>query len=245
MNSRVGRRVGRCAMGVLAVLGSVPARAQQTLVTAPPIPQIITTGRGEVRAAPDRATLFFAVETRATNAAAAGADNARRQRAVLDTLRKLGLTDDMLGTAGYQVSPEYAYEPNKSPRIIAYVARNTVRAEIRRLDLLGRYIDGALGAGANQISSLNFSTSREDEVRREALTAAVARAKADAEAMARAAGGSLGTLLELSAGYEYPRPMMAMDSRMKVAAESETPIVAGDQTVAATVNARWAFIPPR
>ena len=68
MKSRVGRLVGQCAVVVLAVSGSVPARAQQTLVAGPQIPQIITTGRGEVRASPDRATIFFAVETRATNA---------------------------------------------------------------------------------------------------------------------------------------------------------------------------------
>lgn len=237
-------RSGVIASAALLVSGVASA---QMMVAPPAVPQIITTGRGEVRAAPDRATIFFAVETRAPTAAAAGADNARRQRAVLDTLRRLGLTDELLGTAGYQVSPEYVYEERKSPRVIAYVARNTIRAEVRRLDMLGRYIDGALAAGANQISSLNFATSKEDEVRREALAAAVTRARADAEAMARAAGGTLGGLLELSSGFEYPRPMQQMEmSRMKAQSDgAETPIVAGDQTVIATVNARWTFVGPR
>lgn len=240
------RRLARTAALVVALAGiSAGAEAQQpTIIAQPQVPQIVTTGRGEVRVTPDRATIFFAVETRAATAAAAGAENARRQRAVLDTLRKLGLTDDLLGTAGYQVSPEYVYEERKSPRVIAYVARNTIRAEVRRLEMLGRYIDGALGAGANQISSLSFATSREDEIRREALAAAVTKARADAEAMARAAGGSLGTLLELTSGFEYPRPMQQMDGRMKAAmSEAETPIVPGDQEVVATVNGRWAFVP--
>lgn len=220
------------------------AVAQQPM--QPQIPQIVTTGRGEVRATPDRATIVFAVETRATTAAAAGAENAKIQRAVLDTLRKLGLTDDLLGTLGYQVHPEYFHEQNKSPRVIAYIARNMIRVDVRRLDMLGRYIDAALGKGANQISSLDFATSKQDEVRREALAAAVTRAKADAEAMARAAGGTLGSLLELSAGYDYPRPMEQMArARMSAADAAETPIVPGEHVIAATVSARWAFVGAR
>lgn len=230
---------------VLAAGVALPAYAQPAPAVQPQIPQIVTTGRGEVRAAPDRATIFFAVETRASTAAVAGSDNARRQKAVLDTLRRLGLTDEVLGTTGYQVSPEYVYEDRKAPRVIAYVARNTIRAEVRRLELLGRYIDGALAAGANQISSLSFASSREDELRREALAAAVARARADAEAMARAAGGSLGALLELSSGVDMPRPMQ-MEFRVKAAmSDAETPVVPGDQTVAAMVNARWSFVAAR
>lgn len=217
-------------------------RAQQP-VTAPPIPQINTTGRGEVRAAPDRATIHFSVETRAATAAAAGAENARRQRAVLDTLRKLGVLDEQMGTLGYQLNPEMSYAEGKAPRVVAYVARNTVRLDVRRLELLGRYIDAALAAGANQVSSLSFQNSRADELRREALAAAVVRAKADAEAMARAAGGSLGSLLELTAASETPPPRPMEMMARAASQDAETPIVPGDLTVATTVTARWAFSP--
>jgi uncharacterized protein len=220
------------------------AGAQQPVVTAPPVPQIHTTGRGEVRAAPDRASILFAVETRAATAAAAGSENARRQRAVLDTLRRLGLTDDVLGTTGYQVTPEMSYGEGRAPRVIAYVARNTIRVEVRRVDMLGRYIDAALAAGANQISALQLYSSRDDELRREALAAAVTRAKADAEAMARAAGGTLGTLLELQSSFEFPRPI-PVDAIRVASREADTPIVPGDQTVSAVVTGRWAFVPAR
>lgn len=228
-------------VATLACLLPIFADRVSAQVLPPPPPQVVTTGRGEVRAAPDRATILFAVETRGATAAASGAENARLQRAVLDTLRRLGLTDEQLSTLGYQVHPEYLHEERKSPRITGYIARNSVRVEARRLDMLGRYIDGALAAGANQISSLVFGSTKADELRREALAAAVTRARADAEAMARAAGGSLGSLLEITSGFEYPRPMEQATMRMAADA-AETPILAGDQMVTATVTARWAFV---
>src|ERR671933_364918 len=57
---------------------------------------IITTGQGEARVTPDRAVVFIGVESRAATAAQASADNARKQRAVIDTLRALGLASDQI-----------------------------------------------------------------------------------------------------------------------------------------------------
>ena len=68
-----------------------------------------------------------------------------------------------------------------APRVVGYVARNTVRVEIAKIDQAGPAIDVALASGANVVSSLRFYSSRFDEVRRQALEAAVAQARADAE----------------------------------------------------------------
>jgi uncharacterized protein YggE len=122
---------------------------------------------------------------------------------------------------------------------------NTVTVELRRVDLVGPVIDGALGAGANQINSLSFGVFASDSARRAALTIAVAKAKADAEVMARAAGGSLGPLIELIAADVYmppvPRAMMAM-AKMDAAQES-VPVEPGQETIRASVSARWQFLP--
>ena len=72
---------------------------------------------------------------------------------------------------------------------------------------MGRVIDAALAKGANEISSLQFFSSKADSARSVALAAAVADAKAQAEVMARAAGGSLGQLLELNTSSVPIRPM--------------------------------------
>ena len=187
----------RFALGCLALVAHVRIASAQQPSPSPATPVIATSATGEARVQPDRATIMFAVETRAQTAARAGSENARRQRAVLDTLKKLGVSDGQLSTSGYSVTPEMRYD-GKQPQVVGYVARNVVNVEVRRIDQVGTLIDGALGAGANVVSSLRFYSSRADEMRRIALADAVAKARSDAEAMARAAGGSLGALVELA-----------------------------------------------
>ncbi len=125
---------------------------------------------------------------------------ARRAKAVMDTLRLIGIAGDQVQTANYNVSPEMAYPTTQSqaPRTVAYTVTNSLLLKLKRIDDVARAIDAALAKGANEISSLQFSSSTADSVRSVALAAAVADAKIQAEAMARAAGGSLGQLLELS-----------------------------------------------
>jgi len=71
-----------------------------------PLPHVVTTGTGEVQLSPDRATVVVGVQSRATTVAGATADNSRRQRAIIDTLRALGLGSDQIATVNFNVSPE-------------------------------------------------------------------------------------------------------------------------------------------
>jgi uncharacterized protein YggE len=210
-------------------------------------PAIATASTGEAHVTPDRATIFVGVQSRALTAAAAGADNARRQRAILDTLRALGISGTNVSTMNYNVSPEMQYSQGSqvAPKIIGYTVTNTVRADVQRLDDIGKVIDGALAKGANEISSLQFYSSKADSARRSALSMAVANARADAEVLARAAGGSLGQLLELSTNESPIRPIQEMALGRVAMAQAKTPIEAGQQTVTAFVSARWLFVPGR
>lgn len=228
-------------VSIAAIAPMTPQRlTAQTGVGAGP--QIVTSGTGEVRVSPDRATIFVGVQTRGTTAAAASSDNARRQRAILDTLRALGLGSDQLSTMNYNVAPEIQYNPNNQPpRVTGYTVTNTVRADVRRLDDVPRIIDAALTKGANEISGLQFYSTMADSARRAAIALAVANARADAETLAKAAGGTLGPLLELSTGSSI-RPIQEMVGAVAMAARAPTPIEPGQQSISATVTARWGFV---
>jgi hypothetical protein len=221
-----------------------PLAAQAVGQQAPGIsPHITTTGSGEARISPDRATIFVGVQSRATTAAAAGNDNARRQKAVLDTLKALGLTTDQLSTLNYNVSPEMVYPQTGggTPKVTGYVVTNTVRADVRRIDDVGKLIDAALAKGANEISSLQFYSSKADSARRAAMAEAVKNAQADAEVLARASGGSLGGIIEVSTGSAPVRPFAEM-AMSKVAAAAPTPIEPGQQTITATVTVIFRLV---
>lgn len=228
---------------VMLAATSVPLTAQS--VTAPG-PQIVTSGLGEARVTPDRATIMIGVQSRASTAAAAGADNARKQKAILDTLKALGLTSEQLSTTNYNVNPEMQYPGagGGTPRVVAYNVSNNVRVDVRRLEDIGKLIDAALAKGANEISSLQFMSSKSDSVRRVALATAVANARADADALARAAGGTLGSIIEITTASTPPRPIM-FDARMEMSAKAAvpTPIEPGEQTINANVTVRWSFVP--
>ena len=208
------------------------------------VPQITTAATAEVQLKPDRATLSFTVESRGATAARAGSETARRQRAVLDTIHALGVNADQMTTASLQISPEFAYDA-KPPRFIGYVARNTVRVEVREIEMIGSLIDGALAKEATGIGSLSFISSKSDEARRQALELAVTKAKGEAESMARAAGGTLGPLIELVAQQSYVRPVaidMASSAAMSARAVDQTPVAPGQMTVSAAITGRWVFI---
>lgn len=220
--------------------------AQAPLASAPLPPSLVTSGQAEEKVTPDRVSVLVNVQTRAATAAAAAADNAKRTRAVLDALTALGLSKDQLSTEGYSAYPEMNYDrPGNTPKVIGYVVTNSVRAESKRVDQAGPIIDAALGAGANMINGLTFYASSIEEARRKAIGAAVASARADAEAMAQAAGGTLGTLIELSTQGPTipPRPMFDLAARAKTAMAEPTPINPGQQTVTVFVTARWTFVP--
>ena len=239
----------RTQLLALLIVTSMPVMASLAQNPVPVGAVLSSSGQGEAKVTPDRASVLISVQTRATTAAAAATENAVRTRAVLDAIGRLGLSREQLATEGYTVYPEMQYD-NKggAPKVSGYVVTNGVRAETKRPEQGGAIVDAALGAGANLINSLSFFASSIDEARRQAITTAVASARADAEAMARAAGGSLGALVELSTGGPTipPRPMYDMAARGRAVMQQvePTPVNPGLQTVTVFVTARWRFTPP-
>jgi uncharacterized protein YggE len=229
-----------------SLLASAPIFAQtpQPGPLIPP-PSINITTTSNMKVTPDRATIRISVQTRATTAAAAASANATKQNAVLNSLRKLGLSNDQLSTADYNVTPEYKYQQNQEPVLTGYTVTNTVLADIHDVNQVGKILDAALGSGANLVSSLEFYASNTEAARQQATTEAIAKARKEADAAARAAGGSIGGLLELNIGanesFPPPRPMY----RMAADAAAGTPINPGQQLLTVTVNTRWLFTPNR
>lgn len=241
--ARASRAAAMLALGGSAALGAqVPAPAGGS---APTI--VVVTGRAESTVPADRATLTVAVETRGKTAAEAGAQNASVIERVRAALRGAEVSAAQMTTAGFTVAQEYRYDQGpRGPVPTGYVARNAVRLELTKLDGVGRLIDVALGAGANHVDDLQFGATSTAEARRSALTEAIANARADATTIARAAGGSLGRLLEVSTEWQGgPRIPVQYDvaSRRSPAPSSvDTLIDARTIRVVAVVLTRWQLV---
>jgi len=229
------------------LLAPLTLQAQDSPASLAAIPQIAVTGRGEIKVSPDRATIQISVQTRAATAAAAAAENATKQQSVLSALRALGFTNDQLSTVNYNVYPEQRYDQGKEPVIVGYNVTNTVLVDVRKLSQVGPAIDAALSHGANMITSLQFYASNTETARRTAIGTAIEKARADADAAAHAAGGSLGSLLEINIGaYNAPPPRPLMMARIAGGvAQDATPIQPGEETLSVEVSTRWRFNPAR
>ena len=209
------------------------------------LPQIVTSASGEARLTPDRANILVGVQTRAATAAAAARENNARQQAIIAAITATGIPKEQISTENYNVYAETRSDrAGQNPTVIGYVVTNVVRVEVRRTDQVGPVIDAALAKGANQINALEFFSSNTDAGRRQALTEAIGKARGDAEAMARAAGGGLGQLLELSTADVGARPLYRAAAVMDKSAAS-TPIEPGELTLRVAVTARWQFVPNR
>ena len=241
------------AIAVLLAPGSSGAQAGQT--PAQPPPYIAASAIGETRVTPDRAIVQVSVDSRGESAASAGAQNRDKQQRVIAAVKAQGVAAPQIRTSGYRVSPEYAEpERGKAPRVTGYHATNTVQVEVRRIESLGEVIDAALGAGATNIGSVGLYASNTDSARREAVGLAVTKARHEAESAARAAGGTLGTLVELTIDPgAIPRPLLQQvvvtgaggvgAGGERGVAPSYTPVEPGESLVVAAVRARWQFVP--
>lgn len=220
--------------------------AQQPVATVPsavrPPSEISTSATGEARYTPDRATISMGVQTRATTAAKASAENAVKQRAVIDAIRAQGIAPEQISTINYNLTAEQEFNPqagDKAPRVTGYVATNTLRVEVRKVEQVGALIDAAIAKGANDVSSLDLHSSMPDSLRRLALADAYRQAFADAAVLARAAGGQLGELIELTTNMVVGQPQPYVMQSAALRKGPTTPIETGEQAVTVGVMARW------
>jgi uncharacterized protein YggE len=109
------------------------------------------------------------------------------------------------------------------PRIVAYRVVNVVQVKIRDLGAVGRVLDGALTAGANTISGLQFMMDDPSRPEAEARALAVKAAASTAQQLAAAWGVGLGELLSLTV-EAASRPVMP---RLAMPAMAAAPLSAG------------------
>jgi uncharacterized protein YggE len=205
---------------------------------------IMVSGQGEVSVSPDLAILAVAVETTAPNAADAAGENAGRSAKVASALKAMVGKDDKVTTTRYSLEPRY--EPAKrgepaEPRITGYVARNEVQVETHKIEAAGGLIDVAIKAGANRVSSLQFTLANRNEQLRAALDKAGGEAHAQAESIASVLGVKLKGVLSattVSPPIIQPRRFEAL-GMAAAEARPPTPIEPGAVTVSATLQVTY------
>lgn len=196
---------------------------------------ITVTGTGTITSVPDEATFTIGVQTQGSSAREALASNSEQMRRVIGAVRSAGVSKDDIQTQDVSVSANYA----DGNQIDGYSASNSVLVTIRDLSRAGRVLDAASNSGANQVYGPSLSRSDQDALQKKALRDAVGDARTKAEALAKAAGVSLGRVTAITEGSSGgPEPYYATDLRT---AKADAPIEPGTQDIQASVTVTFAI----
>ncbi|MDQ2687901.1 MAG: SIMPL domain-containing protein [Armatimonadota bacterium] len=228
----------------LWMAGTLPALAQ---VVRPEMalaqPQGLTAvGHAELKFKPDVAYITVGVVTQARDQAEAVKANATRATAVLNALKQAGVADKDIQTQFYGVQPQYDYQAQPAV-LTGYQVTNSVQVTVRDLTKPGQIIDKVSAAGANQVNGVSFDLSDRSKAQSQALSAAVANAKAKVATIAQAAGVSVGRLISMTEGTVAPvQPVFrAAMMRTAAAAQETTPVEEQQITITADVTAVYAI----
>jgi uncharacterized protein YggE len=247
MSEIANRRIYYLAAVAIVAIVLISAVA----VSRPPVVQTLNqngsstktlqvSGVGTVTAAPDEALLVLAVQTQATSATKAAADNADAMTKVLQALTSLGIDKGSIETLSYTLSPIYENNPDTSApaKIVGYAALNSIQVTLTDFTLVGKSIDAAVSAGANEVQDITFTFSRTTlaTLQKQALGAAVQDASGQARAIASSLGVTLGAPISVTPAFVFQPNLQRY-----AAASQPTPIQPGNLEVTVTVQVTYEF----
>jgi uncharacterized protein YggE len=203
---------------------------------------ITVRGIGQVTAVPDQARISIGVEAAAPTAGDAQAAASARTTAVLATLREAAIAERDIASQRIALSPTYDYSGD-TPRMTGYSASQRLSVRTRELDALGRVIDRAITAGATVVDDISLEVADPGPAQAGARQLAMTDARARAEALAQAAGVTLGRAVNVVEGPRGAEPRPFAKARAELmAAAADTPIAAGSTDVVVEVEVTFAIL---
>lgn len=198
---------------------------------------ISISGTGIVWATPDIAQVTVSVVTQSISAAETQQSNAATMTKVIQALMDAGVSKDDVKTIGYSLSPRYSYDGQQT--LIGYECRNTIAVTTKNVSEVGKLIDVAVGAGANEVAGVFFTISEDRKT--QLMTDAIKKAVGDADAKAQAIASALGVTIT-GKSYASISPMYQPYSAVyEVKASEPTPIIPGELELTVTVQVDYTF----
>lgn len=143
----------------LAVTGGVYLIVRTAKIDrmAPFMQQINLEAVGKVQGSPTVATVNIGVVTQGNEISKLAKENTEKMNKMTVAMKELGIPDADLQTQNYSISPQYAYEEKKAPRIQGYQIHQTLVVKIRDLTKVNSVLAKAVESGSNQVSGPLFT----------------------------------------------------------------------------------------
>lgn len=155
-------------------------------------------GSAELKAKPDIVVVSLAVESTKTKSAAAKRDVDDRVNDLLDGLGDFDIDEENVSASNISTRPRYNYAKNGKENISGYIASRNLTVTFKHIENLSSFMDFALAVKVNQITNVQFKSSKEEALKVEVLALAVKDAKQKGSALATAFGAKLGRIYSIN-----------------------------------------------
>lgn len=191
---------------------------------------------------PNQAEITIGVETSDKSLQKASDDNKVIANKIYTSLKSILGPEDYIKTNRYTARPTYYTKDNK--RVFdKYIVTNTVTVRTKKLDLVSKFVDTAIGQGATNINSLNFSITDYDTSCNETLAILTKQAYAKANVIAKSINSQVTGIKYINTtcnSENNQRPYYAMMDAAGAAEKTlSTPIEGGKIRIYANIDASF------
>ncbi|MFA5942724.1 MAG: SIMPL domain-containing protein [Candidatus Paceibacterota bacterium] len=211
---------------------------------------ITVQGDGQATLPPDVARISFTVENMKTTVSEAQAATTKQTNAAIAYVKEQGIAEKDIKTLSYNIYPQYSYpspcpfgaicpDYRDTPKIVGYQVSQTIQVTMRDLTKTGDLI---AGLGRLEVQNLNGPAFTLDDTTAgydAARADAIAKAKSQADLLAKQLGVRLGKIVnfsESSGGYPYPMAYGMGGGVVDSKAVSAPNIPVGENTYNASVS---------
>ena len=238
-------------VGLLAACSTVsaaPLKAGDPTTTPPAqtssstnLRTLTVTGTGTIYLTPDLAYVNIGVRTENANVSEALSSNTTQSQQVEGVLKDQGIDPKDIQTTNFSIYPQQKTGPDGKTTSTTYVVNNTVNVTIRNVSKLGSILSAVVSSGANNINSVTFDSSARDQALQDARKAAINDAQQQAQALAQAAGVTLGSIQTIDVTTSTPSPIYGIGGAAFSTTQSSVPISAGQLTIQMTANLTYTI----
>jgi len=211
------RKAAFCLLSIVILAASMAA--QQPASTVQPN-TVYVSADGKFESAPDTAIVQFNIAAQENSSQAAYDRASKAAEQVRGILRSNGIEPKEAHVGFFSLAPVY---DNRTPqrKLIGYRVSTSVELKLKDFAKVGPIVEQLSGIDVTGNQSISYALEDVDAAKIKAVEDALRQARAEAEAVARAAGRSVGELSYASVdSVGYPRPYLAAQPMMARAAAS-------------------------
>jgi uncharacterized protein YggE len=208
------------------------AQEQQKIAT----PLISVSGEGKIKVTPDQVSISLGVENVGKDAQEIKKKNDESIAAIIKTIKKFNIPTTDFQLTNVSLNRNYDYDKKK----YSYIASQTITVLLKDMKIYNEFMMSINESGVNNISGLEFKSSKIEMYEKEARKKAMLNAKQKAEDYVSVLNQKIGKAIIISdnSNTYYPQPILYNTKAMAMGDNAGAPetMAAGEITINANVQ---------